>query len=173
MLKSKTISMRLVTEEDADFILSLRKNPQYNTFLSKVTGDKHTQVSWIRNYKHDEAAGTQFYFIIENNLGVPCGTVRIYDLRSDSFCWGSWILNEDKTRYAAIESAFLVYKFGFEHLGFTKSHFDVRKGNDKVISFHKKFGAVLVSEDVDNYYFEIRQENVKNAYENLRSVCEI
>lgn len=86
--------------------------------------------------------------------------MRIYDILSDSFCWRSWILNKDKTRYAAIESALLVYKFGFDILGYQKSHFDVMKGNKKVISFHEKMGAVIVSEDDDNYYFEITKSKV-------------
>ena len=89
--------------------------------------DLASQQAWIRKYKQDEANGSQFYFIIERLDGTKCGTVRVYDLREDSFCWGSWILNESKTRYSALESAFLVYRFGFEELGFKNSHFDVMK----------------------------------------------
>jgi len=29
----------------------------------------------------------------------------------------------------------------------------VRKGNNKVIAFHKRFGAKIVNEDELNYYF--------------------
>ena len=115
----------------------------------------------------DTMAKKQFYFIIQKLDGTPCGTVRVYDIRSDSFCWGSWILNENKTRFAAIESAFLVYKFGFESLGFKKCHFDVMKGNDKVISFHKKMGAVQVGEDEANYYYEITDVAVKFSEQKL------
>lgn len=161
MLKSKTISMRLIEESDAEFVLNLRLDPRYNNFLSKVEASLDGQKKWIINYKNDEREKKQFYFIIERNDGVPCGTVRIYDIRNDSFCWGSWILNEDKTRYAAIESALLVYDFGFNKLKYLKSHFDVMKGNQKVINFHKKFGAVQTGEDEQNYYFEISKESVE------------
>lgn len=160
-LISKTIKMRLIREEDAAFILSLRLDERYNKFLSSVDGNLAAQKEWIKKYKQDEDAGLQYYFIIETKDSKPCGTVRLYDLKADSFCWGSWILNEDKTKYAALESAFLVYQFGFGVLGFTKSHFDVRKGNLKVIDFHKKFGAVETGEDEDNYYYEISQESVQ------------
>ena len=169
-LESKTIRMRLVEEDDAKFILMLRLDSKYNKFLSGVVDDLKAQVDWIKKYKLEEQAGLQFYFIIERLDGTPCGTVRIYDLRQDSFCWGSWILNDDKTRYAAIESAFLVYKFGFEGLGYEKSHFDVMKGNDRVISFHEKMGAEKVSEDLQNYYFEISENAVRVAKENYRFV---
>ncbi len=160
-LMSKTVSLRLIESSDADFVLKLRLDDRYNQFLSSVSSDVSAQREWIQRYKSDEAKGTQFYFIIERNDGKPCGTIRIYDLRQDSFCWGSWILNEDKTRYAALESAFLIYEFGFDSLGFKKSHFEVMKGNEKVISFHKKMGAVQVGEDAENFYFEISKESVE------------
>ncbi|WP_127555569.1 GNAT family N-acetyltransferase [Saccharospirillum alexandrii] len=167
-LESKTIRLRLVEESDAPFILSLRLDERYNQFLSKVMADVESQKSWIKKYKEDESVGNQYYFIIERLDGSPCGTVRVYDLKDDSFCWGSWILNENKTRFSAIESALLVYDFGFQNLGFKKSHFDVMKGNDKVIKFHKQMGAIETGEDEDNYYFEIYKESVDGVKERLR-----
>ena len=155
--------MRLVEESDAEFILSLRMDKRYNKYLSKVKPDLQAQKNWIVNYKDDEKTRTQFYFIIERIDGTPCGTVRIYDLRKNSFCWGSWVLNQDKTHYAAIESAFLVYQFGFGKLGYRKSHFDVRKENVSVIKFHKRLGAEITDEDKDNIYFEITQSVINGA----------
>ncbi len=167
-LISKTIQMRFVNEADADFILSLRMDSRYNQFLSDVVPSVQAQKEWIRKYKVEEKDKKQFYFIIEKIDGTPCGTVRIYDLRKDSFCWGSWILNENKTRYAALESAFLVYQFGFDILGFKKSHFDVRKGNERVISFHEKMGAIKTNESDDDYYFEITKDAVLKFKEKLQ-----
>ncbi|CAI8868530.1 Protein N-acetyltransferase, RimJ/RimL family [Pseudomonas sp. IT-P2] len=169
-LQHSTVRLRFVEVEDAEFILSLRLDDRYNKFLSGVSPDLESQKSWIKKYKVDEAEQKQFYFIIEKLDGTPCGTVRVYDIRDGSFCWGSWILNENKTRFAAIESAFLIYKFGFEHLGFKKCHFDVMKGNDKVISFHKKMGAVQVGEDEANNYYEITPDAVKKSEEQLSGI---
>ncbi|MFZ7318325.1 GNAT family N-acetyltransferase [Comamonas jiangduensis] len=169
ILKSKTIQIRFVEESDAEFILKLRLDKKYNQFLSSVNSDVQAQKDWIKKYKNDELKRAQFYFIIERNDGTPCGTVRIYDLQEDSFCWGSWILNENKTRYAALESAFLVYQFGFDELGFVKSHFDVRKGNERVISFHEKMGAIKVGEDELNEYFNITKEAVVEAKNKLNA----
>ena len=120
-LQSKTVKLRLIEEQDAEFVLKLRLDDRYNQFLSSVNPSVEAQKEWIKQYKNDEVEGIQYYFIIERLDGTPCGTVRIYDLKEDSFCWGSWILNEDKTRYAALESAFLVYQFAFEHLGMLRS----------------------------------------------------
>lgn len=160
-LDMKTVRLRLVEENDAEFILSLRLNEKYNKFLSLVSSEIEDQKKWIQQYKNEEKTRKQFYFIIERiDNNNPCGTVRIYNLSQDSFSWGSWILNENKTKYAALESAFLVYKFGFDELGYKKSHFDVRKENIKVIGFHEKMGAKKTHEDQENFYFEIQEADV-------------
>ena len=168
-LQSKTIRLRLIEENDAAFVLKLRLDDKYNQFLSSVNPSIEAQREWINRYKNDEKKATQYYFIIERLDGIPCGTVRLYDFIDDSFCWGSWILNEDKTKYAALESAFLIYKFAFEHLEFKKSHFDVRKGNDRVISFHEKMGAVKTGETELDFLFEITKDSVNQTKARLSS----
>lgn len=161
-LSMKTLRLPLVEEGDAEFILSLRLNTGLNAFLSKVSSDLQEQIDWIRQYKEDEKRSRQFYFILERMDGVKCGTVRVYDLRDDSFSWGSWMLNEDKTRYAAIESALLVYTFGFERLGYKQSHFEVMKENVGVVRFHERMGAEKIGEDSDFFYFKISEEAVNS-----------
>lgn len=164
MLNSQTIKLRLIEESDAEFVLGLRCDAKLNKYLSPVQGNIQQQIEFIRNYKKDEHAGRQFYFIIERrDNGVRCGTVRLYDFKGKSFCWGSWILNQDKTRMAALESALLVYEYGFEILGFESSHFEVAKANDKVISFHERLGALRTKEDEINIYFNITAGQFKTA----------
>lgn len=89
ILQSKTVKLRLVNESDASFILSLRLNENYNKFLSSVNNDIEKQKVWIRNYKQKENNNEEFYFIIETLDGIPCGTVRIYDIHNNSFSWGA------------------------------------------------------------------------------------
>lgn len=162
-LQSNTVSLRLIEEDDAEFVVKLRTDEKLNRFISAIEDDINAQKRWIRNYKIDEAKKSQFYFIIERNDGVRCGTVRIYDIREDSFSWGSWVLNAQKTRFSAVESAFLVYQFGFGQLGFSKCHFEVMKGNERVMSFHEKMGAIKVSEDDNFVFYTISKESVHTA----------
>lgn len=167
-MNMKTTLIRLVETSDAKFILKLRLNEKYNQYISEVSPKLQDQIIWINNYKKDEALGRQYYFIIERkDDGEPIGTVRIYDLQEKSYSWGSWILNENKTRYSAIESAFLVYDFGFNQLGYTESHFEVMKGNERVISFHTKMGATNISEDLQNYYFRITKQDIEKSLKKL------
>lgn len=163
-LKASTVYLRVVRESDAAFICNLRNNDELNTYISRSTADEETQRQWISNYKKREAVGEEYYFIIcRNNDNLEIGTVRLYDFKESpkSFCWGSWILNKDKTKYAAVESALLVYEAGFAYLGFEQSHYEVMKGNDKVHSFHLKMGAEETSEDDENVYYIFPKEKYK------------
>ena len=58
----------------------------------------------------------------------------------------------------AIESALLIYDFAFFSLHYPKAHFDVRKNNERVVNFHKRFGANVVREDALDFYFEYSRE---------------
>lgn len=171
-LKAITTHLRLVREEDAAFICSLRNDDRLNAYISKSTADIEAQRQWINNYKKKESDKKEFYFIIcKNGNDQPIGTVRLYDFRENpkSFCWGSWILNENKTKYAAVESALLVYEAGFTFLDFEQSHFEVMKGNDKVHSFHLKMGAQKISEDeVNEYYIFPKERYLENKIQYLK-----
>jgi RimJ/RimL family protein N-acetyltransferase len=168
--KAKTISFRLINVDDAEFILSLRNNNKLNKHLSQTSSSLEQQKEWIKNYKEREKKGTEYYFIIyRNDNNEAVGTVRLYDFIRErkSFCWGSWILNENKTKYSAMESAFLVYQIAFEDLGFERAHFDVRRENVKVIAFHQKMGAEVVSENDLDLFFEIEKNAISDARSKL------
>ena len=170
-LSGTTVYLDLVEEKDAEFICSLRNNPSLNNFLSKSTALPEIQRQWIRAYKTREAENKEYYFIIHRkDNDLPIGTIRLYDFLEHlkSFCWGSWILNENKTPSAAIESALLIYRLGFEILGFEQSQFDVRKDNQKVSAFHVKLGAVKVAEnDLDIFYVfpKAQYHSLKTKYQ--------
>jgi len=136
---------------DAEFILSLRTDPGKNRYLSPTTNDVSLQRAFIKRYQQSL---TDYYFVICDWHARPLGTVRIYDIQGDSFCWGSWILSADAPTSTAIESALLVYDFAFYSLRYKFSHFDVRKKNSSVVEFHKRFGAILIEENELDYFFK-------------------
>lgn len=148
----KSIVFREIQVSDAEFVLGLRLDLKKNQFISSVPNDIEKQRNFICDYLNDNSS---YYFIICNKINfVPVGTIRIYDIQGDSFCWGSWILSQDASKFSAIESALLIYDFAFLALHYKKSHFDVRKNNTNVVEFHKRFGAEIVEEDEENYYFQ-------------------
>ncbi len=150
--------------EDAEFIYNIRQNQNKTKYLSKITGTVQSQKEWIKSYKEREKIEKEFYFVIESKNDERLGLVRMYDFQYDSFCWGSWLIKENAPKTTAIESALQIYEFGFYKLGFKKSHFDVRKENKKVISFHKRFGAQIIDENELDYFFNFD----KNQYEVIK-----
>jgi RimJ/RimL family protein N-acetyltransferase len=152
-ITGKNIILRFVEIDDAEFIYNIRQNKKKSAYLSQIDSSVESQKIWIKNYKQKEFDKKEFYFMIESKSNEKLGLVRVYDLKETSFCWGSWIIKDDAPLSTAIESALQIYEFGFYTLGYKNCHFDVRKDNKKVIKFHKKFGAKIISEDKLNYFF--------------------
>jgi RimJ/RimL family protein N-acetyltransferase len=148
---------RDANNNDAAFILTLRTDSRKSQHLSNTSPKLDLQIAWLEAYagKSDQA-----YFIIENLEREPLGTVRLYDPRDNSFCWGSWILKDGAPQSAAIESALMVYAYAINHLGFSQTHFDVRKGNEKVWRFHERFGAERTGETEQDYLYRIVQGKI-------------
>lgn len=152
-VKGPNLILRLIRPEDADYVHALRTDPAYNRHLSKVRGTAAEQRRWIEDYKAREADLTELYYVIERKDGTRCGLVRLYDIGAERFTWGSWILDHNKTRKAALESAVLVYMAGFEGLGLAKAQFDVRRDNANTLAFHMRFGATETHETDQVIYF--------------------
>jgi len=164
-VRGKSIFLREVLVDDAEFIINLRVDPEKSKHISVTSNDVDKQKDFILGYSGSQ---TDFYFLICDWKWNRLGTVRIYDTREDSFCWGSWIISKDAPKSSAIESALLIYDFSFFALHYPKAHFDVRKGNERVIEFHKRFGASIIREDDLNYYFQYDRDaymNVRHKYQ--------
>ena len=152
----KYTNIRLVREDDAEFILSLRCDEQKSKYLHKTEYNVDKQKEYIKNCLSKD---NEWYFIIENKKQEPIGTYRIYDLKDDSFCIGSWLMIDDCSPIEMMEGEYLAKMFAFKATGFNKFHFDVRKGNKKVIRYHKMMGAKQVGETDLDYLFECSKED--------------
>ena len=168
ILFGKNINMRTVQVEDAEFIFEMRQNQDKTKYLSKVTGTVESQKEWIKSYKQRENEKKEFYFVIELKDSEKLGLVRMYDFQNESFCWGSWLIKENAPKTTAIESALQIYEFAFYKLNFSKSHFEVQKGNDKVIAFHQRFGAKIIYEDEFDYFFNFTKIDYKITKERYK-----
>ncbi|MBY5934984.1 GNAT family N-acetyltransferase [Tateyamaria omphalii] len=165
------LALRLAQPEDAAYIHGLRMDPAYNRHLSAVTGTVEDQANWLRRYKDREAAGEEYYYVIERlDTGQPCGLVRLYDIEDDQFTWGSWILDHNKTPKAALESAVLIYVQGFEQLGMKKSVFDVRADNDRTLAFHTRFGAIETGRNSQDVFFKYSRDQFQSDKDGHMSV---
>jgi len=166
-----SIRMRLARPADAAYLFKLRVDPALNEHLSPPPPSVEAQSSYLTKYVERELEGVEFYFVIQNRAtGNDCGAVRIYDLQSRSFSWGSWILDNGKPRRAALESALFVYDFGFGYLGYPASHFEVRRGNERVIAFHERLGARRLREDDKEVFLSLSREELRSRLPALLSL---
>lgn len=166
-----SLNVREIAKADANYLYLLRNDLRYNKFISKIDSSPQAQLDYIKVY-HDEnkIKRNSFYFLLENKAkNLPCGTVRLYNLSKKSFEWGSWILDENKTRYAALETAIFVYEFAFRTLNLRKSEFKVNIENKKVLSYHIKSGAKIMHTDEENAYFQISSVAALNFADTLRN----
>ena len=53
------LQVRLVNEDDAEYILKLRSDSKLGMFLSATQNDLEKQQQWIQNYKIKEALGLE------------------------------------------------------------------------------------------------------------------
>lgn len=162
LVTGSRLTFRAADPEDAEFILSLRLDEEKNKHLSTTSPDVERQRQWLAALPSD-----QIYFIIEADAR-PVGTVRLYDQRESSFCWGSWILSNDAPKSSAVESTLMVYATGLA-LGFTAAHFEVRKENVKVWQYHERCGAERIGETEEEYLYAISEPAVQALFARYQS----
>lgn len=145
---------------DAAFIWQLRHNAARNRYMSPTSSELADQVAWLARYAQDDA---QAYFVIaRQDSDEPLGTVRLYDARGESFCWGSWMLVPGAPAAAAMESALIVYRYALG-LGFRAAHFEVHEGNAPVRRFHERFGAQAVGQRGDQVQYALSSVQLQTA----------
>lgn len=164
------LCLRLVTPEDAAYIHGLRTDPVFNRHLSSVTGTVADQRAWIESCKAREAAGQELYYVVEKTDGTRCGVVGVYDITTESFTWGSWILDHNKPAKAALESALLSFGVGFERLGLSTAFLDVRLDNENAVAFYQRLGMTNIGVDAVNLYFKYNRNQFLQAEDAHRGV---
>ncbi len=156
--------LRLVEEEDAEFIIKLRTNPQLGRYIHTTSPDVNNQIEWIREYKKRELVGDEYYFIFFKD-GQPVGLNRLYHIEKDRFTSGSWVFDPGATFESAIASALITRTIAFDFLG-KSLEFGVEGchvDNKKVIRFNLMIGLKIkgkrVEEKGEYYTFNMTKED--------------
>jgi hypothetical protein len=159
-IKKYGLLFRLVEISDAEFILSLRTDDKLSLYLSETSQSIGKQKNWIIDYKKREFKNEEFYLICcsEDNK-TSYGVNRIYNIKDNSFEIGSWLFRSNIGNSIAIISDLFFRTFFFQKTNFVKCVFEVRKKNKKVLKYHKMFSPRIISEDDNNFYFELDREN--------------
>lgn len=156
-LHSLGLEVRLVCEDDVDYILSLRTNKHLARFIHQTDGDRDKQIEWIQNYKGREREGREYYFIYFFK-GEPVGLNRIYNIYDYYGTIGSWICNPSNETEVSLATYILMFDLMFDYIKLNITIFDVRKVNRHVWKLHKLLGAQSVGESDIDYYFTLNKE---------------
>lgn len=158
------VDVRLVEESDAKFIVDIRTKWNDTNFLEKTSPDVQKQKEWIRAYKERESLGVDYYFIYYAE-GKPFGVNRIYDITEDECTGGSWVCAPNTEPSLVIISNIIEREIIFDVLQYPYTKFEVSKGNDKIVKYHKSFGATIVDENDVEYNFVITKETFNKKKE--------
>ena len=152
------LHVRLVREEDAEFIVRLRTDSKLGHYIHSTSSDVSKQVEWIKDYRKRETAGTEYYFIFETIEREPVGVVRIYKIEEDKYTSGSWLAKSNIVG-AGVLCDIIAREIAFELYPDSVNYYDVRKGNKKVIRYHQSYHPTIYKEDEENVYFYLNKQN--------------
>lgn len=159
------LHLRTVDESDAAFILGLRTDERLSRFLSETSVSIEDQIEWIGQYKQRERKGEEYYFISLDGEGNRLGLNRLCNFDADSFEAGSWLFRRGLDTGIPVLGDLATRDFGFEELHFDSCRFEVLRGNEAVVKYHRGFRPELVGEDERAYYFRLSRP----AYEVYRN----
>ncbi len=163
------LCVRLVREDDAEFITALRTDPRLGRHLHKTSQDINVQKEWIRNYKIRETEGSDYYFMFLLNKERQ-GVARIYDITEDTFTQGSWIFSPDAALGASVLGNIISIEIGFELLEKKILYSDARKDNN-THRYVRSFDPEIVGTDELNIYYRIEPEKFNRGKTKHISRC--
>lgn len=136
------LHVRLVREEDAEFIVKLRNDPQKARYISITSNSVDDQIKWIRLYKEREKEGRDYYFMYSYQDKLA-GVNRIYDIEENHFIHGSWVFGDDIPPYCALAAGIIAREVAYDTLGLDVEidTAGVHKDNHGVLQYIRTLGV--------------------------------
>ena len=153
------LKVRLVNENDASFIVSLRTDDKLGRYINKTSPSIEEQIKWTNSYKLREELGIDYYFLFEKPSGNPIGVCRIYDVTTNTFTIGSWLFKKDAPVGSAILADIITRELAFELFPFSKLLFDVKKDNINVNRYQATYKPEIIRCTEDAIFYSCPQDN--------------
>lgn len=158
-LEKYGLFVRLVNENDADFILKLRTDSRLGQFIHPTENNLEKQIEWIREYKYRESKGTDLYFMFEKPKGTRLGVSRIYNVTETTFETGSWVFSKDAPFGSAFLGDIICHEIAFDLFPEKTNLHDIKKANYGVNKYADEFHPILISETEDTRFYKNNKEN--------------
>lgn len=143
-IQGKYVDLRSVTEEDAEYTLAIRQDPEFVKFLPRLDITIEQQRDWIRKQREEKG---DYFFLAVSKEDRPIGTLGVYNVMEEISESGRLALKGDALQN--MEASMLLFKFSFEVLGIHKITGYVYADNKRAIRFNKKFGCSISRPEPD------------------------
>ena len=154
--------VRLINEDDAEFITELRSDKDRTQFMLTLENDVESQKQWIREYKEREKRKEDFYFLFENESGERIGVIRGYkiDYKTKTCKGGAFIKKRGGDKNLAM-AMFLFQKcFLFDVLKMETYYGEFNALNNRVRRMHEAIGSSLSPISENGFvHFELKKDN--------------
>lgn len=143
-LEGKYVSLRSVTENDAEFILNMRNNPQISKYLPPLNVTIEQQRQWIAKQRADKDS---YYFLWLTPTENPIGTISLYDMDGNHSEMGRLCSIGEPA--ANVEAFVLFLDFVFDTLNLDYTTGWVYEGNKSVIALNNALGMEWTDNKID------------------------
>lgn len=142
------LKVRLVNVYDAEFIVSLRSDPERTKFMVTLSEDLENQRQWIREYKKREEEGSDYYLIYSDHDGSTIGVNRISKINFETLsCKLSGFIKK-KGNKADTAAMFLIQKeIVFDTLGLLFSIAEIHEKNYKMLKYWEYFNYKIAKNE--------------------------
>lgn len=169
-IEGKYVTLRSVSEDDAEFTSFVRKDAKLTRYLPRVDNTIEEQKAWIRKQRQDE---TDYFFVATDKDGIPVGTIGIYNIKDG--CAEGGRLTSMGNALQSIEIQLLALHFDFDILNLNKVTTVVFKGNERALKLSKLFGIEFEDPCFDErgnkvYNGSVTKESFKNNENKIKSM---
>lgn len=166
-LEKYNIHVRLVNENDAGFILSLRANPDRTKYMVTLDNDVESQKKWIREYKLREKEGIDYYLTYSKLNGEQIGLNRIshIDYVNKTGKLSSFIAVKG-LEYEAIYMSIIRLEIAFDIIELDYLKGEVGVNNNNAIKILELFNFEFIEKGTDFYDVSLRKDAFYRSYNN-------
>lgn len=168
-IRGRFITLRSITEEDADFSYRLRNDPRFVDIMGQPAESVEAQRQYIRRQRKEPG---DYYFVVYNNAGERIGLIGAYKINGDT-CETGRELNIGEP-YETMEAEALLFEFCQTVLKLKKCTGIIYKSNQKQYRMMKRRGGYRITETVHHgipaYYLESTFEEQNRRMDKVREL---
>lgn len=140
------VSLRPISESDAEITLNMRLNNKKNIFLHKIENNISNQREFIRK----QIESDEYLFIIENKEKKVVGMRGLYNFIGKTAEVGRTLFIGSPVE--TIEAYCLIYDFAFEKLGLDSVSMTALEFNSNSRGMQTKFGAKKIKSEYNEEF---------------------